>query len=402
MNKKLHVAYLFTTFPVKSETFLQREIECVRKEAIDLTLFSLWGGKSRYKGIAIKRFNRVFVLLLPLMILATALRRPLLFCKAVKSIFSTKPKSFLNIGENIVGLAFALSHVHYFRRESYDLIHATWATMPAAGALVLSKLTGIPFSMGAHAYDIFKDEGDSFLKNKLKNSRFVHTSSDNAARRLNEFEESGEKIQVIRRGLPEIPDFEERNTNTDIFKIISIGRFVEKKGFLRQIEIYKRLKDRGIQFKANIIGEGALRRSMEEKIKDLSLEDKLELLPWMPYSELEKVHNEADLLLFTGIVAKDGDRDGLPNVIPEVMAKRIPVISSCVSAIPEIIVSNVNGILIEDYDNTDAWCDAIDKTINDAAFYNKLARNARNWVEDNYDGRKNAKTLVSLFRKAAT
>ena len=63
----------------------------------------------------------------------------------------------------------------------------------------------------------------------------------------------------------------------------------------------------------------------------------------MGYNELKNVHNETDLPLFTGVIAKDGYRDGLPDVIPEVTAKSMPVISSYVSAIPEIIVNNVNG-----------------------------------------------------------
>ncbi|MDR2862396.1 MAG: hypothetical protein LBV54_00760, partial [Puniceicoccales bacterium] len=80
---------------------------------------------------------------------------------------SESSPSLLNIGENLLGLAFALYKADFFRADPPALFHAVWGTMPAAAAWLLHEITGIPFSMGAHAYDIFRDGGDWTLRQKL-------------------------------------------------------------------------------------------------------------------------------------------------------------------------------------------------------------------------------------------
>ena len=75
----------------------------------------------------------------------------------------------------------------------------------------------------------------------------------------------------------------------------------------------------------------------------------------------KKLHSWADIFLFTGKISRDRDRDGLPNFIPKAMAKGLAVMTSNVSAIPEVIKNGKNGILIEDDGNIERWCDAIEK-----------------------------------------
>ena len=398
MSRKLQIAYIFTTFPAKSETFLQREVECLSQENVYLKLFSLWGGQKEFKGMKVKKFNRMELLFFPIWLVWALIRHPQNSIQGLRTIIKTKPKSLLNIGENLVGLAFGLRYANYFKKSGIQQIHAPWATMPAA-AVVLSKITKIPYSMGAHAYDIFKKNGDTYLRQKVEHSCFVHTSSNNAALRLIDLGSDPRKIVLIRRGLTTMPNMKKVSPKRSVLNIISIGRLVKKKGFLHQLEIYDQLNNRGFKFHARIIGAGSMRREILRKIDRLGLNNQVQLLPWMPYDKLEKLHSWADIFLFTGKIARDGDRDGLPNVIPEAMAKGIAVVTSNVAAIPEVIKNGKNGILIEDYGNIERWCDAIEKIGNEDHLYLALINEARKWVEANYDGKLNAKKLLNHFKK---
>ena len=79
--------------------------------------------------------------------------------------------------ENFWGFAWALHQADSIRRHPPDIIHATWGTMPAAAALALHQLTGLPYSMEAHAYDVFKHGGDWLLDEKMRHARFIRTST---------------------------------------------------------------------------------------------------------------------------------------------------------------------------------------------------------------------------------
>lgn len=401
MKERSSIAYLFTTFPAKSETFLQREIEALQNLPVDLTLFSLWHGGKCFNGLEINKFPKYKLILLPLIVFIEFIRSPKKLVKGLIAIFTKRPHNLINLAENFMGTAFAFAYLSYFRKSRFDLIHATWATMPATAALILFKLTDIPFSMGAHAYDIFKDSGDTFLKNKIKHSKFIHTSSENAKNHLLKFCPMEQKVILIRRGLTEMPTLKSARANRSPLNILSIGRLVEKKGFFRQLNIYKFLQEQSFSFKAIIIGEGPLEKKLQIEINKHNLEEHVQIIPWILYSKLDHYHQWADVFLFTGQVARNGDRDGLPNVIPEVMAKGIPVVTSAVSAIPEVIKNNKNGFIIEDYDNDRAWLEALDRLAQDDQCYLKMVGEARQWVEAHYDAHKNANLLLSHFKQAS-
>ena len=144
--------------------------------------------------------------------------------------------SLLNAAENGVGMAVGIVWARRFRREQYQVLHAVWASMPATAALTAAELTGIPYTMGAHAYDVFEDGGDWILSRKIRGARFLHTSTCAAAQRLMERGAEADSVRVIRRGLFEIPGFTPGDRPPhDPFRILSIGRLVEKKGYFDQL-----------------------------------------------------------------------------------------------------------------------------------------------------------------------
>ena len=401
----MRIVYLFTCFPVRSETFLQREIRALRKrDDVEVELWSLWCGKSEWEGMPVHRypFASIFRVIF-LKIALWAWRRPGVLRRVWAAYMGASPPDLLNIGENLLGLAFALDKASEFRARPPDLIHAVWGTMPAAAAWLLHELTAIPFTTGAHAYDIFRHDGDWTLRHKLARARLIHTTTDSARTRLIELGTHPEKIRLIRRGM-EIPPprpFRPLPAGPDVpLHILSIGRIVPKKGFFRQLEIYRTLRDAGENFEARIIGEGPLLAELRQHTASLGLGGFVTFIGPLEYTEIPSQYQWADAFFFTGIVADDGDRDGLPNVIPEAMAYGVSVITTDVSGTTEAIEDGVTGQVVASHE-PGAWVSALRRLRNEPEWTARTRAAACVWVKREFDANTNSARLAAELTAAA-
>ena len=371
----------------------------MRELGIDFDIYSLWGGERSFEEQPVRLFPKYWLVFVPFLLAYWSVKKPVAVWAFIKRLFFKKRHGWENFGENLLGSAFGLLYAHCFKRKGYTNIHAAWASMPAMAAWVIKCFTDIPFSMGAHAYDVFEYSGDAFLAEKAKEASFVHTSTLVAKTEMVSKGIAADKIKMIRRGLMPMPSIKsvEEGAHAPL-RIISVGRLVEKKGYARQLLIYKALKEKGLPFQAKIIGEGPLRDELVSQIRTLGLAQSVEMPGWLSYSKTESMLDWADVFLFTGVVAKSGDRDGFPNVVGEAMAKGVPVVASTVSALPEVIRTGENGFLVNDYDNDDAWVSALETLAQDQQTYQKIAKAARMWVEENFDAVKNAEKIAHLFQ----
>jgi glycosyltransferase involved in cell wall biosynthesis len=299
----------------------------------------------------------------------------------------------------MLGAGFAGCFYREFRRDPPDLVHGAWAGAPATAGWLLWRILGIPFSCGAHAYDLYEHGGDWWLMEKLRLARFVQTSTESGRQFLIERGIAPAKIVTVRRGLAGFPAFKPLRTPRRPLRLLCIARLVEKKGLDRQLRIYAALHEAGFAFDARIVGGGPLEAPLRALAAELRIADRVGFLGELPH---EKVWAElvwADVLLHTGIVAPSGDRDGLPNVIPEAMAAGVVVVSSPVSATTEAVQQERTG-LVADVDLPLAWKVALERLASDDALAEALRRNARAWVEQNYDARKNTARLIEWFENA--
>lgn len=400
-SRPLTIAFLFTTFPKTSETFLQRDVAALLAHGIDVRLYSLFGGGGEFCGRPVRRFN--LWRLVPLFLVTipwNCLRRPRLVRDLFEGVIMRAPPSWLNFWENMLGAGFAGCFYREFRRDPPDLVHGAWAGAPATAAWLLWRILGLPFSCGAHAYDLYEHGGDWWLLEKLRLARFVQTSTETGRRLLIARGVPAEKIVTIRRGLVEFPPFKPLRTPRRPLRLISIARLVEKKGFRQQLQIYAALRDAKFPFEVRIVGEGPLRAELIGLALELGLERSVQFLGAKPHAEIWAHLAWADVLLHTGIVAPSGDRDGLPNVIPEAMSAGVLVVSSPVSATTEAVQQERTG-LVADVDLPLAWQVALTRLAEDDALAGRLRAAARAWVEENYDARRNTARLGECFRHAA-
>jgi glycosyltransferase involved in cell wall biosynthesis len=104
------------------------------------------------------------------------------------------------------------------------------------------------------------------------------------------------------------------------------------------------------------------------------------------------------VLLHTGVVAPSGDRDGLPNVIPEAMAAGVLVVTSPAAATTEAITHGISGLVVP-VEAANDWVSALRRLATDDVFADKLRLAARQWVEENFDAHKNAARLLAQFKR---
>jgi colanic acid/amylovoran biosynthesis glycosyltransferase len=390
------IAYLFTTFPKNTETFLQREIIAMKDHGVSLRIYSLWGGGGSFRGLPVVRFNKWRLLTLFWLIPYEASRRPEVLRQLLHGLWTRRAPSWINFWENMLGAGFACVFAREFRRNPPALTHAAWGGAPATAAWLLWRIDAHRFSAAAHAYDIFEHGGDWWLRDKLIHAAFIHTSTEMGRRALLARGLPPAQVVCIRRGLERLPALKPLRASRAPLHLICVARLVEKKGLDHQLRIYAALQAAGVPFAARIVGEGPLRHELEQLAGRLGIAAHLTFTGHLPQHEVWTQLAWADVLLHTGVIAPSGDRDGLPNVIPEAMSAGVLVVTSPIAATTEAITQGVTG-LVAPVENAADWVSALRRLSTDDAFAEKLRVAARRWVEENFDAHRNASRLLARF-----
>lgn len=385
------VVILCTSFPVLSETFLQREISVFRTKELPFDLVSLWGGVSRWQGMRVERNALPEALLSVLFIPFWLFYRPAAIWELTTLLWRPRASGLLNWIENLLGAAYGLRTASRWKAGGITHFHAVWASAPAMAALTLHKLTDIPFSFGGHAYDLYEKGGDGWLSEKIPAASFVRTSTEAGKSRFIEKGADESKVLLARRGLLKMPPVRTGNPPEEPFRFISVGRMVEKMGFDRQIPVMAALKKRGLRFSMSWIGDGPERAQLEKQVRDADLQDHIRFFGRLPYEEVEKAYAESDIFLFTGRVDRNGDRAGLPNAVAEAMAWGLTVFATDVGGTTEAVHDRETGFLWPGEPEVDMVIDVL----HDAELQGFCRRHARKWIEDCFDLNQNLGPLIA-------
>ncbi len=390
------IAYFFTTFPKSTETFLQREVIAMQGQGMRLRLYSFWGGGGTFHGLPVTRFPKWKLLTLFWMIPYESWRRPEVLREVLHGLFTRRAPSWLNFWENMLGAGFACLYAGWFRKNPPTLIHAAWGGGPATAAWLLWRMDGHRYSAAAHAYDIYEHGGDWWLREKLEHAAFIHTSTEMGRLALAERGLAEEKIHCIRRGLDRLPVMKPLRPRRNPLRLVCVARLVEKKGLPHQLRIYAALQAAGLAFTARIVGEGPLRPELEQLAAQLGVSADVTFTGEVANEAVWEHLAWADVLLHTGIIAPSGDRDGLPNVIPEAMAIGTLVVTSPTAATTEAVTDRMSG-LVAPVTGAQAWVEALRELASDDRLAESLRGNARRWVEKNFDAHRNAERLIAHF-----
>jgi colanic acid/amylovoran biosynthesis glycosyltransferase len=384
----MKIAYILAQFPSVSETFIANEITELRNRGLDIFILAV----NRPEQSAVqKALGRTFYVAdicsgkAHLVALITSPRRYMLaagktvLCKGNKLQFLRNLKRFHS----------AVRFSCIIKQEKVEWLHAHFLSLPTDITIILSELCGLPFSCSAHAQDIYTADRE-VIRRKVAAAACVVTCTAFNKNYLTQLLSSGSKgdIRHIYHGI----DLQQWNLSGDLtragntrteIRLLSVARLVEKKGLIFLLQAVKILLGTGKRVSCKIVGDGPLRQELETFIAANHLGGHICLAGALPADELADVYRQAHIFVLPCVVTGEGDRDGLPNVILEAIVSGLPVVTTPVSAIPELITHEVTGLLVAERDAR-AIADAVLQLAADEPFSRGLIRRGREKVYSDF------------------
>jgi glycosyltransferase involved in cell wall biosynthesis len=276
-------------------------------------------------------------------------------------------------------------------------VHAHFAGMAARTAFWITEFFPITFSFTAHANDIFVPRNFEIGLDKLVGaSRVVVTETDYAEKFLRErFPERADRIHRIYNGL-NLVEFGHADFSYTPPLIVAVGRLIAKKGLADLIRACALLVERGRSFRCEIFGEGPLENQLRGQIEELGLQERVQLRGAKPQHEIRTRLAEARVFVLPSVADADGGMDNLPTVIMEAMATGLPVVSTKIGGIPEMVIQDETGFLVQPGDAV-ALAAAIERLINDCSSAQRLGRAGRQRAQTLFSIEKNARELLALL-----
>jgi glycosyltransferase involved in cell wall biosynthesis len=204
------------------------------------------------------------------------------------------------------------------------------------------------------------------------------------------------KIRVVNNGL-DLRLFPPHKTpRSDVPLLASVGRLVEKKGFADLLAVCRALAQSGRAFRCRIYGSGPDRSDLEETARRFGLGNHVSFEGARPRDEIAAALRQADLFVLTPFITSDGDRDGIPNALVEAMASRVPVVTTSVAGIPELVTDGVDGSVCPPGD-VEGIAARISELLDDPERRRRYGDAARTTVEERFDVNVAAEQLAQLF-----
>ena len=396
----LPFAYVLSQFPETHETFILREVQALTHAlGTRLPTFSLKPCRDR----VIHEEARPFLKTTCYPSVKTTVRAfPTLFrsqparacLQEVLTAYRAQPaegtKAFIT-------LLLAAALIPTIRQLKLRHLHAHWATMPALAAYFIKQVSGVPYSITAHAWDIYADT--TMLREKLQAAEFIVTCTAANCKALTGLGARPDRVVLSYHGL----DFTRLPSpvfyRSPDLRILAVGRLVEQKGFADLITACQILQQRGVPFRCQIIGDGPLAADLRNLIMHYRLDNAISLLGTLPQAEVFAAYHQATAFCAPSIIAHDGNRDGIPNVILEAMSQGLPVVASAVSGIPEVVQHHKTGWLVPPW-NTHSLAATLQEIYQQPQEARRCAGAAYKLVRSQFDVRENTAALIRLFLRA--
>ena len=393
------VGYVVKRYPRYSETFIVAEIAAHEAAGLEVEIFSLFPPNDPHFQDAIARLRApVHYLPPPGKGAAERLWAALHDAAAVLPGFWSELAAMRSEDAWLVHQAAVLANAVH--RAGIDHLHAHFASATATVARLASRFANVPYTFTAHAKDIFHENvrSDALRQNLGEAAAIVTVSDYNRDYLMHVYGAAAARVQRVYNGV-DLETFPFTSPERRAPRIAAVGRLVEKKGFADLIEACGLLRDRGVSLECVIVGAGPSGPALREMIERGGLDDRVQLLGPRPRTDVVAQIRAAAALALPCVIGADGDRDGLPTVLVEAMALGTPCVSTDVTGIPELVEPGDSGLVVPQHDPP-ALAAALELLLTDPALRVRLARGARRRVETEFDIRRTAEQLRTIFREA--
>ncbi|MDJ0690807.1 MAG: glycosyltransferase [Xenococcaceae cyanobacterium MO_188.B32] len=408
-NTQPIIGYLLKCYPRFSETFILNEILELERQGVKLHIFSILQPQD-HKCHADVAKVKAQVTYIPSLVPAFTFKSLFLLLIAHWQLFWQSPRRYLKTlqffrdrPEKKRWKQFHQAGYMALELQKLELafFQTHFANVPASVAELVYRFSNIPYSIFAHAKDIYLTKPE-ILDRKIASAKFVLTCTGFNHQYLQSISTSKTPIHLSYHGLDLTkfsPQCDRQKSNNDLPLILSVGRFCEKKGFAYLIQACHLLKQKGYQFRCQIVGYGELQPQMEQAIEQLQLQEVITLGGKLTQDKLIEIYRQADIFVLPCQISENGDRDGIPNVLLEAMAMEIPVISTPISGIVELIEDRKTGLLVQQKDSQ-GIANAIEELINNPELRQQLQQAGRIKVAQQFSLAENIKEIKTLLVKA--
>ncbi|MHA3771044.1 glycosyltransferase [Verrucomicrobiota bacterium sgz303538] len=395
----MRLAYLYSRYPIVSQTFCDTEMLALERMGVELEIYSIYPPPTSFRHGH-----------------AARLKAPIHYAPAAQILKVGEtaakknghwPAELIAEHEKRYGPEYkvalrarnALYFADLFKARGITHFHVHFANRAAHTAMFIKAISGIPFSLSTHGQDFMVDLGnDDLLREICREAEFIANETEFSKGLVaNLCPDSAGKMFRVFNGM-DLTNFPAPKTATEsaVPRIVSIGRLIEFKGFHHLISACATLRDRGIAFECEIVGEGPWRAALEDQIAQLKVGDRVRLLGALPQEEVFGKLRGCDIFTLPCIVDHNGASDVFPTVILEAMASAKAVVSTRLAGVPEQIDSGRTGLLVDPGDER-ALADALARLLQSPELRREYGQAARQRLENEFAIETTVKPLKEHF-----
>ena len=398
----MRAGYIVSRFPHVSETFIVREMDALaRRPGIEIELFSLFPAHSttvhRLAEPWVPRLRRPGLAAGLAASLGWLARRPLRFLSSLAVVATSYARSPGHLVRALATVPIAAAHARDMRSLRLDHLHAHYATYPALAAWLAWRLTGISYSFTAHAHDLYVDQ--SMLARKVADAAYVVTISEFNRAVLEPYGGgTATPVEVVHCGI-DTSAYDgalSAPPASGPVRALCVASLQEYKGhrFLLDAVAQPGLE----RIALDLVGDGELRDALEQQAARLGLGERVSFRGALEESEVAALLDQADLFVLPSIVAADGQMEGLPVALMEALAAGVPVVSTRLSGIPELVRDGETGVLAEPGD-AQSLAAALRRVVDDPRAAERSAQAGRELVRREFTLQRTADQLASLLER---
>lgn len=409
----MRIAYLCSLFPAVSHTFVLREVEGLRRLGVEVHTFSIHrAGREHLLSEADRAAHRTTYAILPARwarLLATHLR---LAGRSTRAYLSTLALALRLAPAGLRGL---LWQIFYFaeavelwrecRHRGVRHIHVHMGNVGADAALLAAALGSSleparpwSWSLSLHGPDELFDVRRFRLAEKVSRAEFVRCISDFTSSQLMTLSdpEHWPKLRVVHVGIP-LDQFTRTNGGAPddaLARILFVGRHVPQKGHVTLLQATALLAERGHDVELILAGDGPLRPTLEALAERWGIERRVSFPGAVGQEQIHALYAAATIFCLPSFA------EGLPTVLMEAMAMELPVVSTRINGVPELVEDGRTGLLVTPA-RADQLAGALERLIGDPARRRSMGAAARRVVAERFDVEQSAERLRRLFAEFA-